>query len=146
MMKHVDIYTDGACKGNPGAGGWGAVLVYSGVERELSGGCASTTNNRMELTGAIEALSALKEPCEVVLTTDSKYLCDSVNLGWAKSWRSRGWVKADKKPALNADLWQKLLELTERHSIKFVWVRGHNGHEYNERCDLLACAEAEKYK
>ncbi len=145
-MKHVEIYTDGACKGNPGPGGWSAVIVYGGAEKELSGGEAATTNNRMELIGAISGLGALKEPCEVTLYSDSKYLVDAVNLGWARSWKSRGWVKADKKPALNKDLWQKLLELLEIHKVTFVWVKGHAGHSYNERCDRLAVAEAERYQ
>ena len=145
-MKHVEIYTDGACKGNPGPGGWSAVIVYGGAEKELSGGEAATTNNRMELIGAISGLGALKEPCEVTLYSDSKYLVDAVNLGWARSWKSRGWVKADKKPALNKDLWQKLLELLEIHKVTFVWVKGHAGHSYNERCDSLAVAEAERYQ
>ena len=145
-MKHVEIYTDGACKGNPGPGGWSAVIVYGGAEKELSGGEAATTNNRMELIGAISGLGALKEPCEVTLYSDSKYLVDAVNLGWARSWTSRGWVKADKKPALNKDLWQKLLELLEIHKVTFVWVKGHAGHSYNERCDRLAVAEAERYQ
>ena len=144
-MKHVEIYTDGACKGNPGPGGWSAVIVYGGAEKELSGGEVATTNNRMELIGAISGLGALKEPCEVTLYSDSKYLVDAVNLGWARSWKSRGWVKADKKPALNKDLWQKLLELLEIHKVTFVWVKGHAGHSYNERCDRLAVAEAERY-
>lgn len=145
-MKHVDIYTDGACRGNPGAGGWGAVLVYLGKERELSGGENLTTNNRMELTAAIKALEALREPCEVTLCTDSKYLCDAVTLGWAEGWRARGWKKGDGKPALNPDLWEKLLSLLKKHSVTFVWVKGHNGHPYNERCDALATAYADSLK
>lgn len=144
-MKHVKIYTDGACKGNPGPGGWSAVIVYGGAEKELSGGEAATTNNRMELIGAISGLGALKEPCEVTLYSDSKYLVDAVNLGWARTWKSRGWVKADKKPALNKDLWQRLLELLQIHKVTFIWVKGHAGHSYNERCDKLAVAEAERY-
>ncbi len=143
-MKHVDIYTDGACRGNPGKGGWGAVLVYGGREKELSGGDPMTTNNRMELTAAIEALAALKEPCEVTLTSDSKYLTDAITLGWAVSWRSRGWKKADRSPALNADLWERLLELLSIHRVTLVWVKGHNGHPYNERCDRLATAYADQ--
>ena len=137
-MKHVDIYTDGACRGNPGKGGWGAVLVYGGREKELSGGEAETTNNRMELTAAISALSALKEPCEVTLTSDSKYMIDAIVQGWAVGWRARGWRKADKSPALNPDLWERLLSLLEIHKVTFVWVKGHAGHPYNERCDRLA--------
>ena len=142
-MKHVALYTDGACRGNPGRGGWGAVLVYRGVERELSGGDAMTTNNRMELTAAIEALSALREPCEVTLTSDSKYLVDAVTQGWAESWRARGWKKADRSQALNPDLWERLLDLLEKHRVTFVWVKGHDGHPYSERCDRLATAFAD---
>ncbi len=137
-MKKIQIYTDGACSGNPGKGGWGAVLVYNGKEKEISGGEDMTTNNRMELTAVVEALSALKEACEVTLTTDSKYVCDAINKGWVYSWKSKGWKKADKKPALNVDLWEKLLALLEVHKVEFVWVKGHNGHPYNERCDRLA--------
>lgn len=142
-MKHVDIYTDGACRGNPGPGGWGAILVYAGREKELSGGEAHTTNNRMELSGVIAALSALKEPCEVTLTTDSKYVADAVNNGWALSWRAHGWRKGDKSPALNPDLWEALLNLLDRHKVTFVWVKGHAGHPFNERCDRLATAFAD---
>ncbi len=137
-MKHVEIYTDGACSGNPGAGGWGAVLRYGTAEKELSGGEKATTNNRMELTAVIEALSALKEPCSVTLTTDSKYVVDSVTKGWVYGWKKNGWVKSDKKPALNSDLWEKLLPLLARHEVKFVWVKGHAGHPENERCDRMA--------
>ncbi len=145
-MKHVDIFTDGACSGNPGPGGWGAVLRYNGASKELSGGQAQTTNNRMELTAVIEALSALKEPCDVTLTTDSRYVCDAINNGWARSWRARGWVKADKKPALNADLFEQLLKLCETHTVRFVWVKGHAGHPENERCDRLAVEQTEKHR
>ncbi|MDE6660032.1 MAG: ribonuclease HI [Eubacterium sp.] len=140
-MKNVDIYTDGACSGNPGKGGWGAVLVYGNKEKEISGANADTTNNRMELTAVIEALKILKEPCNVTLTTDSKYVCDAINQEWVYSWKKNNWKKADKKPALNIDLWEKLLELLEIHNVTFVWVRGHNGHPYNERCDTLAVNE-----
>lgn len=142
-MKKVDIYTDGACRGNPGKGGWGAVLVYGDKEKELSGGEKVTTNNRMELTAAIEALSALKEPCKVTMTSDSQYLINGITKGWAVSWRAKGWKKADKSPALNPDLWQKLLDLLEIHEVEFVWVKGHAGHPYNERCDELATAFAD---
>ena len=141
-MKQVEIYTDGACRGNPGRGGWGAILVYGKYERELSGGEKLTTNNRMELLGAISALSALKEPCEVTLYSDSKYLVDAFNEGWVDSWRAHGW-KRGREELKNPDLWQRLFELTEMHSVKFVWVRGHNGHSYNERCDALATAFAD---
>ena len=145
-MKHVDIFTDGACSGNPGPGGWGAVLRYNGASKELSGGQAQTTNNRMELTAVIEALSALKEPCDVTLTTDSRYGCDAINNGSARSWRARGWVKTDKKPALNADLFERLLKLCETHTVRFVWVKGHAGHPENERCDRLAVEQTEKHR
>ena len=144
-MKHVDIYTDGACRGNPGKGGWGAVLVYKGVEKELSGGDPLTTNNRMELSAVIAALSALREPCEITLTSDSKYVVDAVTKGWAKNWQSRGWVKPDKSPALNSDLWEKLLRLLDYHDVTFVWVKGHAGHPYNERCDKLATDFADSF-
>lgn len=144
-MKKIQIYTDGACSGNPGPGGWGAVLVYNGVEKELSGSDKETTNNRMELTAVIEALKALKEPCEVELTTDSKYVCDAINQGWVFNWQKSNWRKADKKPALNVDLWEQLLKLIAKHKVEFVWVKGHNGHKYNERCDELAVNEYQKY-
>ena len=142
-MKKVELYTDGACSGNPGPGGYGAIAVYRGFEREISGGEPETTNNRMELTAAIEGLSILKEPCQVLLTSDSKYLVDGINLGWAKSWKRNAWKKADKKPAQNVDLWEKLLSLLEIHEVTFVWVKGHDGHPYNERCDRLAVAAIE---
>ena len=144
-MKHVEIYTDGACRGNPGRGGWGAILVYGGVEKELSGGEAETTNNRMELTAVISALRALREPCRVTLTSDSKYVIDAITKGWAVSWRAKGWRKADKSPALNVDLWETLLGLLEIHDVSFVWVHGHTGHPYNERCDALATAFADSF-
>lgn len=143
-MKTVDIYTDGACKGNPGAGGWAAILVYNGIEKELSGGENPTTNNRMELTAAIMGLSALKEKCKVNLVSDSQYLVSAIEKGWLESWKSKGWKKADKKPVLNDDLWKKLSGLLEMHEVSFSWVKGHDGHSYNERCDTLASAEAEK--
>ncbi len=145
-MKHVDIYTDGACRGNPGPGGWGAILVYNGREKELAGGEAKTTNNRMELTAVISALAALKEPCEITLTSDSKYVVDGITKGWAESWKQRGWIKGDKTPALNPDLWDALLSELARHKVEFVWVRGHAGHPYNERCDELATAYADSFK
>lgn len=142
-MKHVDIYTDGACRGNPGRGGWGAILVYGGKEKELSGGEKLTTNNRMELTAAIEALGALKEPCEVTLYSDSTYLVNSINKGWLKNWQMKNFRKSAKEEVPNKDLWMKIVALIEKHEITFVWVRGHNGHDYNERCDGLATAFAD---
>lgn len=145
-MKKVYIYTDGACSGNPGPGGWGAVLKYGEKEKRLSGGEADTTNNRMELTACIEALAALKEPCEVKLTTDSKYVCDSVNKGWVYGWKRNGWRKSDKKPALNTDLWEKLLSQLAVHKVSFNWIKGHAGHRENEICDSLAVAEWQKIK
>ena len=143
QRKHVTIFTDGACSGNPGPGGWGAILRYNQAERELSGGEKETTNNRMELTAAISALSALKEPCKVTLYSDSKYLVDGMSKGWAKGWRAKGWKKSDGKQALNVDLWEKLILLLDVHKVTFVWVKGHNGHPYNERCDALATAFAD---
>ena len=137
-MKTVEIYTDGACSGNPGPGGWGAILCYNGIEKELSGGEKQTTNNRMELTGVISALRALKEPCIVELWSDSKYVIDALEKGWAQGWRKKGWVKSDKKPALNPDLWEQLLTLTEIHEMHYHWVKGHADNEKNNRCDKMA--------
>lgn len=145
-MKKIELYSDGACSGNPGPGGWGAVLVYKGIEKEISGFEKETTNNRMELTAVIEGLKALKEPCEVALTTDSKYVADALINGWAKSWQKNGWKKADKKPALNPDLWEELLALCDVHSLDITWVKGHAGHPYNERCDALATGEIAKHQ
>ena len=145
-MKTVTIYTDGACSGNPGPGGWGAILKYGEYEKELSGGEAATTNNRMELTGVICALEALKEPCAVELWSDSKYVIDSLSKGWAASWKKRGWIKSDKKPALNPDLWERLLALTARHEMRYHWVKGHAENAYNNRCDALAVAAREQYQ
>lgn len=144
-MDKVIIYTDGACSGNPGPGGYGVVLVCKTKRKELSGSEENTTNNRMELTAAIVGLSALKRKCEVKLVTDSKYVSDGISKGWAASWRQNGWRKADKKPALNADLWEKLLILIEQHEVELEWVKGHNGHPENERCDALAVMEYQKY-
>ena len=144
-MKHIDIYTDGSCRCNPGPGGWGAILVYKGVEKELCGGEADTTNNRMELTAVIKALQALKEPCDITLTSDSKYVLDALTNGWAESWRAKGWKKADKSPALNPDLWETLLTKVKKHNITYVWVKGHAGHTYNERCDEMAQNESSKF-
>lgn len=144
-MKKVTIYTDGACSGNPGPGGWGAILEYAGHEKELSGGEKETTNNRMELTGVISALRELKEPCEVELYSDSKYVTDALTLGWAEGWKARGWKRADKKPALNPDLWETLLALCKTHTVHCHWVKGHAENEKNNRCDKLAVAERDKY-
>lgn len=138
MKKYIEIFTDGACSGNPGPGGWGVVLRYGEHEKELCGGEENTTNNRMELTAAIKGLEALKEPCAVRLVTDSKYVADGIGKGWARSWRENGWRKADKKPALNSDLWERLLSLLDTHDVKIEWVKGHAGHPENERCDSLA--------
>lgn len=143
-MKYIELFTDGACSGNPGPGGWGVVLRYNGHEKELSGGEKETTNNRMELTAAIMGLSALKEPCKVRLVTDSKYVADGITRGWAESWRKNNWRKADKKPALNPDLWEKLLDLIREHDVTIDWVKGHAGHPENERCDRLAVAYYQK--
>lgn len=144
-MQTVTIYTDGACSGNPGPGGWGAILKYKETEKELSGGEAETTNNRMELTAVIEALRCLKKSCIVELYSDSKYVIDALTLGWAASWRAKGWRKADKKPALNPDLWEVLLELTAQHEMHYHWVKGHAENEYNNRCDALAVGESKKF-
>ena len=137
-MTSVILYTDGACSGNPGPGGFGVVLRYGTAEKELSGGAKETTNNRMELTAAIIGLEALKERCDVTLYSDSKYLIDAINCGWAEKWRENGWMRNKKEKALNPDLWEKLLNLLEKHSVELVWVKGHAGHPYNERCDALA--------
>ena len=139
-MKKVTIYSDGACSGNPGPGGWGTVLVYNGHEKELSAAEEQTTNNRMELTAAIMGLELLKEPCEVTLVSDSRYLCESITQGWVYGWERNGWRKADKKPALNVDLWERILAQLRRHKVEVQWVKGHDGHPYNERCDRLAVA------
>ena len=143
-MKKVEIYTDGACKGNPGPGGWGAILRYNGHEKQISGGAHETTNNRMELPAVIEALRMLKEPCQVLLVSASKYVCDALSKGWAEGWKKRGWKKADKQPALNPDLWDQLLTLTAQHQMQIQWIKGHAGHPENERCDALAIEAAEK--
>ena len=145
-MKTVTIYTDGACTGNPGPGGWGAILEYMGHEKELSGGEQNTTNNRMELTAVIKALQALKEPCTVELYSDSKYVLDALQKGWAVSWRKKGWIKSDKKPALNPDLWETLLSLVEKHDVRYHWVKGHAANPKNNRCDELAVGEWKRLK
>lgn len=138
VLKKVEIYTDGACTGNPGKGGYGAVLIYNGNEKRISKGFRKTTNNRMELMAAIEALRLLKEECEVDLYSDSKYLTDAINQNWLSSWQKNGWKKADKKPVLNRDLWEELLLLINKHKVIFIWVKGHNGNPYNEICDTMA--------
>lgn len=143
--KSVYIFSDGACSGNPGPGGWGAILRCDGREKELTGGEKHTTNNRMELCGVINALESLKYPCNVIVQTDSKYITDSITKGWAKSWRKNNWIKSDKKPALNSDLWEKLLNLTEIHQVTFNWIKGHAGHAENERCDELAVMERDRF-
>lgn len=143
-MKKVNIYTDGACKGNPGRGGWGTILVYGAHEKELSGGEVMTTNNRMELMAVISGLEALREPCEVTLTSDSTYVINSITQKWLDGWEKKNWVKSGNTPVPNADLWKRLIEAMKPHTIEWVWVRGHNGHPYNERCDRLAVAAAER--
>ncbi|MBQ1839274.1 MAG: ribonuclease HI [Ruminococcus sp.] len=144
-MKKVELFTDGACSGNPGPGGWGAILRYNGVEKELSGGEANTTNNRMELCAVIFGLKALKEPCEVVLYSDSQYVCNALTLGWAKKWRANNWMRNKKEPALNPELWSELLDLCDRHRVEVNWVKGHAGHPENERCDRLAVAQSKRF-
>lgn len=145
-LKKVEIFTDGACSGNPGPGGYGTILRYNGVEKALSGGAKETTNNRMELTAAIVGLEALKERCEVVLYSDSKYLIDAIKQGWAKRWRENGWMRTKREKAQNPDLWERLLNLLDEHKVEMVWVKGHAGHPENERCDRMAVAETEKHK
>ncbi|MBQ8579461.1 MAG: ribonuclease HI [Oscillospiraceae bacterium] len=145
-MKTVTLYTDGACSGNPGPGGWGAILEFMGHEKELCGGEANTTNNRMELTAVIRGLEALKESCVVELYSDSKYVIDGLSKGWAASWKKRGWVKSDKKPALNPDLWERLLELTGKHEMHYHWVKGHAENPKNNRCDEMAVSESKKFR
>lgn len=144
-MKQVEIFTDGACSGNPGPGGWGAVLRYNGHEKEISGGEANTTNNRMELSAVINALALLKEPCKVTLYSDSQYVCNALNLGWAKKWKANNWMRNKKEKALNPELWDRLLTLYDTHEIEIVWVKGHAGHPENERCDRLAVAAAKQF-
>lgn len=144
-MKSVSIYTDGACSGNPGPGGWAAILIYNGREKALSGGERQTTNNRMEMIAVISALEALKEPCQVELWSDSRYVIDALEKGWAVGWRSKGWVRSNKEPALNPDLWERLLQLTETHEMNYHWVKGHADNPFNNRCDAMAVAERDRY-
>jgi ribonuclease HI len=141
-MKKIIIYSDGACSGNPGPGGYGVIVKYNETEKEFSGGFKNTTNNRMEIMGAIVGLEALKEPCEVTVVTDSQYLVNAIEKGWAKKWRSMGWMRNNKDRALNPDLWERLLRIIDKHKVQFQWVRGHAGHAENERCDQLAVAAA----
>ena len=144
-MKNVIIYTDGACAGNPGSGGWAAILKYGNIEKEIYGGNSETTNNRMELTAVIEALKTIKEPCNIQLYSDSKYVIDSLNRGWVKSWSKNGWKKTNKRPVLNADLWAELLEAAKNHCVYYNWIKGHSFNEYNNRCDEIAVRESKKY-
>lgn len=144
-MKQVSIYTDGACSGNPGPGGWAAILIYNGIEKALSGGERQTTNNRMELTAVISALQALKEPCSVELWSDSKYVIDALEKGWALGWKKKGWMRNKKEPALNPDLWEILLQLTVIHDMHYHWVKGHADNEYNNRCDAMAVEQRDRY-
>jgi len=146
LHKNVELYTDGACSGNPGVGGYGVILSYNGREKEISGGEEHTTNNRMELTAVIVGLEALKEPCAVTVYSDSKYVVDAMNEGWAEKWHDNNWMRNSKEPALNPDLWEELLGLTMEHDVTFVWVKGHAGHPQNERCDKLATSYIEKLK
>ena len=144
-MKRIEIFTDGACKGNPGPGGWCAILRYNGVEKMISGGEKETTNNRMEHIAVLFALKALKEPCHITLQSDSKYVLDSLSKGWVYGWQKKGWKKSDGKPALNVDLWQQLLDEVKKHELDYVWIKGHAGHPENERCDAQAVKESEKF-
>ena len=144
-LTKVEMFTDGACSGNPGPGGWGTILRCGTTEKEFSGGEANTTNNRMELLAVINGLSALKRKCNVTIYTDSQYVVNGITKGWAESWKKNGWRKKDKKPALNADLWDMLLNLLSEHEYSFVWLKGHDGHPENERCDALAVAESQKF-
>ena len=145
-MKRVELYTDGACSGNPGPGGWGAILKYKGHEKEMSGGSPDTTNNRMELTAVITGLTTLKEPCQVDLYTDSQYIVNAVTKGWAVKWKANGWMRNKKEKALNPDLWEELLRLLSIHEVSFHWIKGHAGHPENERCDQLAVARSNQYR
>lgn len=144
-MDKVDLYTDGACSGNPGPGGWCAILKAGKYEKVISGSQPETSNNRMELTAVIEGLKALKRPCEVTVTSDSKYVCDAINKRWLDSWIRKNWKKGDGKPVLNPDLWRSLSDLLQTHRVRFVWIKGHDGHPFNERCDRIAVEEYGKY-
>ncbi|MDT8390095.1 MAG: ribonuclease HI [Lentisphaeria bacterium] len=143
-VNHVDIYTDGACRGNPGPGGYGAVLVFGRHRKEIAGGFANTTNNRMEILACVAALECLKHPCAVTITSDSKYVVEAMTKGWARRWRAKNWMRTVTEKARNADLWGRLLNLCEKHTVRFTWVRGHAGHAENERCDALAVAASRR--
>ena len=145
-MKKITLYTDGACSGNPGAGGWGAVLIYNGYEKRISGAEKNTTNNRMEITAVINGLKCLKEPCEVDIYSDSAYTVNAFNMGWINDWAKAGWQKLDKKPLLNADLWQELYLLSHMHGLTFIKVKGHSDNEYNNICDKLATTAIKNLK
>ena len=145
-MKQIKLYTDGACSGNPGPGGWGAVLLFGSHKKELSGGQRETTNNRMELLGVIRGLEALNEPCQVDLYTDSQYIVNAIEKRWVYKWKANNWMRDKKEPAKNPDLWQELLALLETHKVKFHWVKGHSDHVYNNRCDELAVMESRRVK
>lgn len=144
-LTYVEIFTDGACSGNPGPGGWGTILRCGKYEKELSGGEKDTTNNRMELTAVIEGLKALNRPCKVKIITDSQYVVNGITKGWAEKWRSNNWIKSDKKPAQNKELWEELLNELQRHDYEFLWIKGHAGHPENERCDAMAVKQSQKY-
>lgn len=145
-MQQIEIYTDGACSGNPGPGGWGVILKYKDIIKELSGGCKNTTNNRMEMLAVIKGLEALKRPCQVTLYSDSKYIVDAMNKGWVGGWLQRGWMRSNGQPAKNIDLWERILQLSNIHKIKWVWVKGHANNEFNNRCDWLAVEATNKIK
>lgn len=144
-IKNVKIYTDGACSGNPGPGGYGAILIYKGIEKEISGGEPSTTNNKMEITAVVKGLELLKEPCDVTIYSDSAYVVNAIEKGWLTSWKKNNWLKADKKRVKNIDLWEELLKLLEIHNVRFVKVKGHSDNEYNNRCDKLAVAKRNEF-
>lgn len=146
QMKTVDIYTDGACSGNPGPGGWGAILMYGEHKKELSGGEPHTTNNRMELLAVISALELLKEQCNINLYSDSRYIIDAMTKGWAEKWRSNGWMRNKKESASNPDLWERLMNLCEQHNVNFIWVKGHAQNPFNNRCDEMAVEQSQKYR
>jgi len=143
-VKEVTIYTDGACLGNPGPGGYGVVLLYNGQRKELSGGFRETTNNRMEIMAAIVGLRALKEACRVTVYSDSRYVVQAMSEGWAKRWQAKGWKRSNREPAKNPDLWAEMLDLSEKHDVSYRWVKGHAGHRENERCDTLAVGAANR--